>query len=194
MTHSAQRERVHDPLHARRQPPALGQRDEPVGVRDDGRQAVVDGPDRRVRGHPDDRGGDLQVRRGLHQAPALRGREEVEQDLLEESDEEHHVVKLLIAELMTMTTEDHFAAKFTVMAENIEHHVKEEEGQLFPQARKTNVDFLKLGEQLLARKADLKKNGIPMNAEEKLMASNGLADSSAEAARTAKPATPLKAA
>lgn len=127
--------------------------------------------------------------------PALRGRDEVDQDLLNESDEEHHVAKLLIAELIQMTTEDHFEAKFTVLAENIEHHVKEEENDLFPQARKTNVDFVKLGQQLSARKAALKKNGVPMNAEEKLMARNALADSPAEAAKK-KPsmATPLKAA
>ena len=127
--------------------------------------------------------------------PALRGREEVKQDLLNESDEEHHVAKLLIAELMQMTTVDHFPAKFTVLAENIEHHIKEEENELFPQARRTNVDLVKLGKLLQARKDDLKKNGIPLNAEEKLMARNAPADSPADAARK-KPriATPLKAA
>lgn len=115
--------------------------------------------------------------------PALRGKQEVDQDLLNESDEEHHVAKLLIGELITMTTEDHFVAKFTVLAENIEHHVKEEENDLFPQARKTDIDFVALGKKLNARKQDLKKNGIPMNAEEKLMASNPPADSPAVAAK-----------
>lgn len=115
--------------------------------------------------------------------PALRGKQEVDQDLLNESDEEHHVAKLLIGELITMTTEDHFVAKFTVLAENIEHHVKEEENDLFPQARKTDIDFIALGKKLNARKQDLKKNGIPMNAEEKLMASNPPADSPAVAAK-----------
>ena len=115
--------------------------------------------------------------------PALRGKQEVDQDLLNESDEEHHVAKLLIGELITMTTEDHFVAKFTVLAENIEHHVKEEENDLFPQARKTDIDFVALGRKLNARKQDLKKNGIPMNAEEKLMASNPPADSPAVAAK-----------
>ncbi len=127
--------------------------------------------------------------------PAFRGREEVDQALLNEADEEHHVAKLIIAELITMTSEDHFEAKFTVLAENIKHHVKEEEHELFPQARKTNVDFMKLGEQIQARKMELKKNGIPMNAEEKLMGMNPMADSPADAAkrRPIMP-TPLKAA
>ncbi len=115
--------------------------------------------------------------------PALRGKEAVDQDLLNESDEEHHVAKLLIGELITMTTEDHFVAKFTVLAENIEHHVKEEEGDLFPQARKTDVDFVALGKKLNARKNDLKKNGIPLNAEEKLMQSVGIVDSPAANAK-----------
>lgn len=114
--------------------------------------------------------------------PALRGKEAVDQDLLNESDEEHHVAKLLIGELITMTTEDHFVAKFTVLAENIEHHVKEEENDLFPQARKTDVDFVALGKKLNARKQDLKKNGIPMNDEEKLMQQAGIHDSPAKAA------------
>lgn len=115
--------------------------------------------------------------------PALRGKEAVDQDLLNESDEEHHVAKLLIGELITMTTEDHFAAKFTVLAENIEHHVKEEENDLFPQARKTDVDMVALGKKLSARKQQLKKNGIPLNAEEKLMMQVGIVDSSAAAAK-----------
>ena len=115
--------------------------------------------------------------------PALRGKEVVDQELLNESDEEHHVAKLLIAELITMTTEDHFAAKFTVLAENIEHHVKEEENDLFPQARKTDVDFVKLGEKMKARKEQLQKEGIPTNAEEQLMMKVGIVDSPMEAAK-----------
>lgn len=114
--------------------------------------------------------------------PALRGKQEVDQALLNESDEEHHVAKLLIAELITMTTEDHFEAKFTVLAENIKHHVKEEENDLFPQARRTDIDMIALGKKLAARKSDLKKNGIPLNKEEKLMQQAGVHDSPAEAA------------
>ncbi len=120
--------------------------------------------------------------------PVLRGKEAVDQELLNESDEEHHVAKLLIAELITMTTEDHFAAKFTVLAENIEHHVKEEENDLFPQARKTDVDMVALGKKLNARKQDLMKNGIPLNKEEKLMQQVGINDSSADNARKRKTA------
>jgi hemerythrin superfamily protein len=119
--------------------------------------------------------------------PSLRGEEKVDQDLLNESDEEHHVAKLLIAELEQMNgSEDHYDAKFTVLAENIRHHVKEEEGKLFPQARKTEVDFDALGRQLLARKKQLKKDGVPPCAEEKMIAAHkkGSGDSPARAAKT----------
>ena len=85
--------------------------------------------------------------------PSLRKQKPVEQSLLNEADEEHHVAKLLIAELEQMDgSEDHYDAKFTVLSENVRHHIKEEEGELFPQARKTAVDFIALGQQLLARR------------------------------------------
>ncbi len=121
--------------------------------------------------------------------PALRNKKEVEKDLLNEADEEHHVAKLLIAELSMMDgSEDHYDAKFTVLAENIRHHIKEEEHDLFPQAHKTDVDFIALGLELKARKEVLKKYGVPPCAEEKMMAAHakGAGDSPAKAAKTQK--------
>jgi len=121
--------------------------------------------------------------------PSLRGKQKVDQDLLNEADEEHHVAKLLIAELEQMNgTESHYDAKFTVLSENIRHHVKEEEGDLFPQARRTDVNFELLGKKLLQRKQQLKKNGIPLCAEEKMIAAQrkGSDDSPAKAAKKMK--------
>lgn len=104
-------------------------------------------------------------------------------ELMDEADEEHHVAKLLIAELGAMKpSDDHWDAKFTVLSENILHHVKEEEGEMFPEARKTDVDFKALGEQMLARKEELKKTGVPASAEDMLIAQGGVADSPMEAA------------
>ena len=119
--------------------------------------------------------------------PALR-KQKVEKDLLNEADEEHHVAKLLIAELDKMDgSEDHYEAKFIVLAENIRHHIKEEEGEMFPQARKTAVDFAALGKQLLMRKQQLMKNGVPTCAEEKMIfAYKGNNDSPAQAASIIK--------
>lgn len=122
-------------------------------------------------------------------------REELEDDLMNEADEEHHVAKLLIAELGQMDgSEDHWEAKFTVLAENIRHHIKEEEGEMFPKARKLNMDFDALGQKLNLLKNKLKKDGVPPSDEDKLMArTKAKADSPAHAAK-AKPSLKVKSA
>jgi hemerythrin-like domain-containing protein len=54
-----------------------------------------------------------------------------------EAEEEHEVVKTLLEELAGMEpTDEQWTAKFTVMKENVEHHVEEEENELFPKAEK----------------------------------------------------------
>ncbi len=109
--------------------------------------------------------------------------------IMNEADEEHHVAKLLIAELERMTgKEDHYDAKFTVLAENIRHHIKEEEGQMFPKVRSESINLDELGKKMLARKTQLKKTGVAVFAEEKLIRSfKGNADSPAQAAKARKP-------
>jgi hypothetical protein len=58
-------------------------------------------------------------------------------DITLEAFEEHRVVKRLLSELDTDAKDDeHWTAKFTVLKENVEHHVEEEEGELFKKARK----------------------------------------------------------
>lgn len=105
-------------------------------------------------------------------------------DMMDEADEEHHVAKLLIAELDTMQAgDDHWEGKFTVLSENIVHHVKEEEGEMFPEVKKLDLDLEALGAQMLARKEELKASGVPTFAEQTLIAENGIADSPADATR-----------
>jgi hemerythrin superfamily protein len=69
--------------------------------------------------------------------------------------EEHHLVKLTLAELETMDpSHERYAAKVTVLIENVRHHVKEEEEQLFPTVR-ASVDqghLREIGDELLAAK------------------------------------------
>lgn len=82
---------------------------------------------------------------------------------LDESFEEHHVMKFLISELRNMSpTDERFDAKFTVLAENVKHHIKEEEAELFARARAGRLDLATLGTQLVKAKASfrsqLKKN------------------------------------
>src|SRR4051812_33167505 len=59
------------------------------------------------------------------------------EDNVLESLEEHHIVKWVLSELERMQpTEERFEAKVTVLIENVRHHIKEEEGELFPKLRR----------------------------------------------------------
>src|SRR3954469_9056383 len=80
----------------------------------------------------------------------------LDHDVMNEADEEHHVAKVLIAELDKMTgREDHYEAKFQVLAENVRHHIKEEESEMLPKAKALPIDFDALGEKMLRRKEQL---------------------------------------
>ena len=84
-------------------------------------------------------------------------------DGIREADEEHHVAKLLMEEISKMKPEDEqYDAKVTVLKENIEHHVKEEEGELFPNTKKRiNKELLEqLGEEMEERKEALKAAAV----------------------------------
>jgi len=79
-------------------------------------------------------------------------------DEIREADEEHHVAKLLIAEISGMKPEDEqYDAKVTVLKENIEHHVREEEGELFPNTRKRlgRERLEELGDEMEERKEEI---------------------------------------
>jgi hemerythrin superfamily protein len=69
--------------------------------------------------------------------PAARARDEQLDDQVLEALEEHHVAKWTLNEIDRMSPEDErFDAKVTVLIENIRHHVKEEENELFPKLEK----------------------------------------------------------
>ena len=91
--------------------------------------------------------------------PAVKAQPSEElKDEIREADEEHHVAKLLIAEISKMKPEyEQYDAKVTVLRENIEHHVEEEEGELFPNTRKRLDEEMleQLGEEMEERKAAL---------------------------------------
>lgn len=92
--------------------------------------------------------------------PAVRQR--VGRDVMNEADEEHHVAKVLIAELEEMDGRgDHYDAKFNVLAENVRHHIKEEESEMLPKAQHLDLDFVKLGQRMLRRKEELLVSGLP---------------------------------
>ena len=70
--------------------------------------------------------------------------------------EEHHLVKLTLAELETMDpSHERYGAKVTVLIENVRHHVEEEEGELFPTIRKAldPAQLREIGDELVGGQA-----------------------------------------
>jgi hemerythrin-like domain-containing protein len=58
-------------------------------------------------------------------------------DLVLEGIEEHNVVDTIMGQLeVTEPTDEFWGAKFKVMRESIEHHIEDEEGEMFPTAKK----------------------------------------------------------
>jgi len=87
--------------------------------------------------------------------PVLKEARETE-DITLEAYEEHHVIKQLLTELDELPKDDEtWGAKLKVLQENVEHHVEEEEGELFSGARKVLSD--EESEELGARMEEAKK-------------------------------------
>ena len=88
--------------------------------------------------------------------PAIKAR--IEDDMVNEAVVEHASAKDLIAQIDGMTgKEELFNAKVTVLSELIDHHVREEESEMFKQAKASGIDLDALGDQMEARKAQLEK-------------------------------------
>jgi hemerythrin-like domain-containing protein len=87
--------------------------------------------------------------------PALREALD-DEDILDEALVEHATAKDLIAQLQEMDIgEEFYDAKVIVLGEYVNHHVEEEQGEMFKRARKARVNMDALGEQLRARKEEL---------------------------------------
>lgn len=81
-----------------------------------------------------------------------------ETDLVDEAEVEHATAKDLIAQIQASSPDDpHYDAKVKVLGEYINHHVEEEEGEMFPKARRAKIDTIMLGEQIAVRKSEIKE-------------------------------------
>jgi hemerythrin superfamily protein len=79
-----------------------------------------------------------------------------DEDIVDEAVVEHAAARDLVDEIETMAPgEDLYDAKLTVLGEQIEHHVEEEETEYFPKVRKTDMDLKAAGARMQARKAEL---------------------------------------
>jgi hemerythrin superfamily protein len=88
--------------------------------------------------------------------PAAREALPDDADLLEAAVDDHASAKQLMAEIAQMQPDDKlYDAKVVVLGEYVKHHVKEEEGEMFPKLKKSEMDLAGLGQELMARKEAL---------------------------------------
>ncbi len=103
--------------------------------------------------------------------PAVKkARSENVKEEVREAYEEHKQIKALLAAIGRITPADEtWDAKVKVLREDVEHHVKEEEGEMFPDAKKFLHEprLMELGAELEARKAELSKQDAPKSRADK---------------------------
>ena len=84
---------------------------------------------------------------------------------IDEADIEHASAKDLIAQIEASSpSDDHYDAKVKVLGEYIDHHVQEEQNEMFPKVRRAKVDTVALGEQIAARKEEIMREKSAMKA------------------------------
>ena len=97
--------------------------------------------------------------------PAVKeARSENVKDEVREGYEEHKQIKSLLAQISAITPADEtYDMKIKVLKEDVEHHVKDEETEMFPDAQKFlgKARLLELGAKLEARKQQLEKSPAP---------------------------------
>jgi hypothetical protein len=85
-----------------------------------------------------------------------------EQDLIDEAEVEHMTAKTLIEQLKNMQPDDEkYGATFKVLGEYINHHVKEEEGEMFPQLSRAKYEWERLHEEMTSRRQELEQQFMP---------------------------------
>lgn len=108
-------------------------------------------------------------------------------DQMDEAELEHASAKSLIQQLRDMSPEDDkWAARFTVLGEYINHHVKEEETGMFPEVSKKKLDWADLLQQMRSRRQVLMEEEMPEGAAEKAQESD--AEATPAGTRTPTPA------
>ncbi|MEO9160931.1 MAG: hemerythrin domain-containing protein [Casimicrobiaceae bacterium] len=120
------------------------------------------------------------ARRALH--------EEEGKDLLDEAAVEHQTLKDIIGRLEAAPTEDPlYDAGVKVLSEYVKHHVREEENELFPKVRSSDMDLQAVGRELAERKQQLeaRTSHSPDNGSRGRKASQGKRETGNPASRSA---------
>ncbi len=121
---------------------------------------------------------------------AMAGKEG--EDLIDEAEVEHTSAKQLIAELRNLPPEDpKFKAHFTVLAEYVKHHVKEEESEMFEKLGRAKIQWEPLLQDMLDRQQELKsEKGLAEanepDVEEALQGARSKTGGNARATRSAR--------
>ena len=101
---------------------------------------------------------DLKIHTSLEEElfyPAVREAID-DEDIMNEAAVEHETAKTLIEQLENMEPDDpNYYATFTVLGEYVMHHVKEEEGELFPACKASEMDLEQIGSRLQERRSEL---------------------------------------
>jgi len=88
--------------------------------------------------------------------PAVRGKIK-DDDLMNEAQVEHNSAKQLIAEIEKLGGDDPMLkAHAQVLSEYVNHHVREEENEMFPKVKRAKLDLEGLAQEMLERKEQLK--------------------------------------
>ncbi|MGJ9419595.1 hemerythrin domain-containing protein [Massilia sp. CMS3.1] len=88
--------------------------------------------------------------------PATRAASDETEDMIDEAVVEHASAKDLIAQIMEMDPgDDLYDAKVKVLGELVEHHVEEEEEEMFPKTRELKLDLKALGQEMQARQKEI---------------------------------------
>ena len=109
-----------------------------------------------------------------------------DRELMSEATEEHHVVHFLIDELENQRLDhDTYHAKFIVLAENVRHHIKEEEGEMMPKIDAEDEELEQLAARMSRRKQQLTENPAELNRKTATRTTGKLSNRSGEARETA---------